>query len=257
MKRRNGISTLRRGWDFKGVEQRTAAAWKKHLNRIEIQGGTPDERRAFYSALYHASLAPRIASDADGTYNGFAGQGKLHKVAGGAYYADFSVWDTFRALHPLFTIIDPDRDQEMIQSLVLKGEQGDFLPSFPLWNSYTAEMVGDHTVSVMTDAYVKGLTHFDVAEAYRLVLKSATVTPPLEEYKLGRGRRALQSYLNMASSRWMTRCVTPITPTNRSPAHSSMLTTTFWWACWQSGWKDRRCGGHAEKVRVLAQRDRS
>jgi len=183
------------GWNFTGVEQKTEAAWKQRLNRIEIQGGTPDQRRTFYSALYHASLVPRIASDADGTYNGFAQQGKLHKVTSGAYYGDFSIWDTFRALHPLLTIIDPERDQEMVQSLVLKGEQGDFLPTFPLWNSYTAEMVGDHTVAVITDAYVKGLTHFDVAEAYRLVLKNATVTPPLEQYKLGRGRRSLQSYL--------------------------------------------------------------
>ena len=183
------------GWNFESVRQRTAAAWKQVLNRIEVQGGTSAERRTFYSALYHASLAPRIASDVDGTYNGFAKQGKLQKIAGGPYYADFSVWDTFRALHPLFTIIEPERDQRMIRSLLLKGKQGDFLPSFPLWNSYTAEMVGDHTVSVIADAYVKGLTDFDVAEAYRLVLKSARVTPPLEEYKLGRGRRALQSYL--------------------------------------------------------------
>ncbi|HUZ47419.1 MAG TPA: GH92 family glycosyl hydrolase [Terriglobia bacterium] len=183
------------GWDFNGVEVKTEAAWKQRLKRIAIQGATPDERRTFYSALYHASLVPRIASDADGTYNGFAQQGKLHKVRGGAYYGDFSVWDTFRALHPLLAIIDPDRDQEMIRSLLLKGEQGGDLPSFPLWNSYTAEMVGDHTVALIADAYVKGLTHFDVAEAYRLVLKNATVTPPLAEYKLGRGRRALPSYL--------------------------------------------------------------
>ncbi len=183
------------GWDFKGVEQKTAAAWKKRLNRIQIQGATRAQRRTFYTALYHASLAPRVASDADGTYNGFAQQGKLHKIENGAYYGDFSVWDTFRALHPLLTIIDPVRDQQMMQSLVLKGEQGGFLPSFPLWNNYTAEMVGDHTVALLVDAYVKGLRHFDVAEAYKLVVKNATVTPPLAEYKLGRGRRALQSYL--------------------------------------------------------------
>lgn len=183
------------GWDFNAVQQKTEAAWKEVLNRIEITGATPDQRRTFYSAFYHASLAPRIASDADGTYNGFAQEGKLHKLSGGSYYDDFSMWDTFRALHPLLTIIDPERDQEMVQSLVLKGEEGDYLPTFPLWNNYTAEMVGDHTVAVIADAYVKGLTHFDVANAYDLIWKNATLTPPPEEYKLGRGRRALQSYL--------------------------------------------------------------
>jgi predicted alpha-1,2-mannosidase len=183
------------GWDFNALQQKTEAAWRDRLGRIEIEGATPEERRSFYSALYHASLTPRVASDADGTYNGFAQEGKLHTISKGAYYDDFSMWDTFRALHPLLTIIDPDRDQEMVQSLVLKGEQGRFLPIFPLWNSYTAGMVGDHTVAVIADAYFKGLTHFDVARAYSLVLKNATVAPPEAEYNLGRGRRALPSYL--------------------------------------------------------------
>ncbi len=182
-------------WDFDALQQKTEAVWKARLNRIEIAGGTPEQRRIFYTTLYRASLAPRITSDADGAYNGFALEGKLHKVASGDYYDDFSMWDTFRALHPLLTIIDPDRDQDMVQSVVLKGEQGGYLPSFPLWNNYTAEMVGDHTVSLIVNAYMKGLTHFDVARAYDLIWKSATQTPPPEEYNLGRGRRALQSYL--------------------------------------------------------------
>ena len=82
----------------------------------------------------------------------------------------------------------------MVQSLVLKGEQGGFLPIFPAWNNYTSEMIGDHAGAVIADAYTKGLTHFDVASGYGLMLKNATVIPPPEEYKLGRGRRALVSY---------------------------------------------------------------
>lgn len=183
------------GWDFAGVEQKTEAAWQKRLNQIEIEGADPEQRRVFYTSLYHALLVPRIASDADGTYNGFAGEGKLHKIANGAYYDDFSMWDTFRALHPLLTILDPDREQEMVQSLVLKGEQGGFLPIFPLFNSYTSAMVGDHSIAVIADSYAKGLTHFDVAGAYKLMLQNATVSPPLEPYQLGEGRRALASYL--------------------------------------------------------------
>jgi len=183
------------GWDFNAVRQKTEAAWKERLNRIEIEGGSPDQRRIFYSAFYHTSLAPRIASDADGTYNGFSQSG-LKKISNGSYYDDFSVWDTFRALHPLLTIIDSAREQEMVQSLVLKGEQGGFLPIFPMWNNYTSAMIGDHAVAIIADAYAKGLTHFDVARAYNLILQNATITPPHNQYVMGEGRRALQSYLH-------------------------------------------------------------
>jgi predicted alpha-1,2-mannosidase len=184
------------GWSLEAVRQATQKSWQERLHRIEIEGGTPDQRVEFYTALFHASLAPRIVSDADGTYNGFAQEGKLHHAqAGTDFYDDFSLWDTFRALHPLLTIIDPDRDQQMIQSLIDKGEQGGYLPIFPSWNNYTSEMIGDHAVPVIVDAYVKGLRHFDVDAAYRLIHQSATITPPLAQYKDGKGRRALGSYL--------------------------------------------------------------
>lgn len=178
---------------FDDVLAKTQHTWEEMLHRIEVQGGAQEQRRTFYTALYHSLLLPRIASDADGSYNGFAQSGPQH-MAHGNYYDDYSMWDTFRALHPLLTIIDPAREQEMVQSLVLKGEQGTFLPIFPAWNNYTSEMIGDHAVAVIADAYVKGLRGFDVASAYRLILKNATVTPPEKQYKDGLGRRALQSY---------------------------------------------------------------
>jgi predicted alpha-1,2-mannosidase len=185
------------GWNFEGVRQSTEKAWQTLLGRIEVEGGTRGQRSIFYTALYHASLAPRIVSDADGTYNGFAQEGKLHNPgSASAYYDDFSLWDTFRALHPLLTILDPSREEQMIQSLINKGEQGGFLPIFPSWNSYTSEMIGDHAVSVIVDAYTKGLHNFDVDAAYRLVLRNATTTPPEPDYRNGRGRRALKSYLH-------------------------------------------------------------
>jgi len=183
------------GWNFDQTRLVAERSWRSLLQRIEIQGGTSNEQKTFYTALYHSSLAPRVVSDADGTYNGFAQEGKLHHAANGtAYYDDFSLWDTFRALHPLLTILDPQREEQMVQSLVDKGEQGGFLPIFPSWNSYTSEMIGDHAVAVIYDAYAKGLRHFDVASAYRLVRQNATVTPPRPEYVEGKGRRALDSY---------------------------------------------------------------
>lgn len=184
------------GWDFDEVHRAAEAAWRHLLGRIEIEGGTPEQQRIFYTALFHASLAPRVVSDADGTYNGFAQGNRLHHAAAGSdYYDDFSLWDTFRALHPLLTILDPDRDQQMVQSLVDKGEQGGFLPIFPTWNSYTSEMIGDHAAAVIVDAYNKGLRNFDIASAWRLIRQNAFVTPPRDQYVEGKGRRALGSYL--------------------------------------------------------------
>ncbi|MEO6818064.1 MAG: GH92 family glycosyl hydrolase [Edaphobacter sp.] len=183
------------GWDFDGIRSRTERTWRRLLRRIEIEGGTSAQQTIFYTALFHASLAPRVVSDADGTYNGFAQQKRLHHAASGtAYYDDFSLWDTFRALHPLLTILEPDRDQQMIQSLIAKGEQGGFLPIFPTWNSYTSEMIGDHAAAVIYDAYAKGLRHFDIDSAYRLIRQNALITPPRDQYIEGKGRRALDSY---------------------------------------------------------------
>ena len=182
-------------WNFDAVRNRTETTWRQYLNRIEVEGGTAAQRTIFYTALFHASLAPRIVSDADGTYNGFAGEGRLHHARPGSdYYDDFSLWDTFRAFHPLLTILDPRRDGQMVQSLIDKGKQGGFLPIFPTWNSYTSEMIGDHAVAVIYDAYVKGIRNFDVPEAYRLVRQNTFITPPREQYIEGKGRRALTSY---------------------------------------------------------------
>ncbi|HVJ06944.1 MAG TPA: GH92 family glycosyl hydrolase [Acidisarcina sp.] len=190
------LDTENAGWSFDKVEQSAEAAWRTLLGRIEVQGGTGDQRSTFYTALFHASLVPRVVSDADGTYNGFANEGKLHNAGPGrVYYDDFSLWDTFRAFHPLLTILDPSRDEQMVQSLLAKGEQGGFMPIFPTWNHYTSEMIGDHATAVIVDAYSKGLHDFDVEAAYRLVRQNAMVTPPDAEYKEGKGRRALPSYL--------------------------------------------------------------
>jgi len=187
-------------WDFDALHTKTRRIWDKALAEISIEGGTPAQRRTFYTALYHSLLLPRIASDAAGTYPRFAGNGRIEKMqpSGGSpaipYYDDFSMWDIYRAQLPLLTLLEPTRYQQMMQSLVLKGEQGGYLPIFPAWGSYTSEMIGDHTGVAFTDAYMKGLRNFDVASAWRLARQNAFDTPPFEQYKDGLGRRALKSY---------------------------------------------------------------
>lgn len=177
------------------VEAKAHAAWDRELGRITISGPESD-RRVFYTSMYHGMQLPRIVSDVSGTRAKFA-DGK--PVQGtGDYYDDYSAWDTFRALHPLFTIIDPERDAAMVRSLILKGEEGGFLPIFPAWSSYTSEMIGDHTTAIIGDAYLKGIHGFDINRAYTLMRRNAFDQPAtIQEYKDGRGRRALDDYLKL------------------------------------------------------------
>jgi predicted alpha-1,2-mannosidase len=183
------------GWDFDKVASRVKEAWNRELGRIQIPENA-SQSSIFYTALYHSMLLPRVFSDASGTYPGFAAEGHTETAKGFTYYEDYSLWDTFRAVHPLFTLLDPSRELDMVKSLIAKGEQGGFLPIYPAWNSYTSEMVGDHAIAVIGDAYVKGIRGFDAEEAYRLMKRNATELPPTHDLYLdGRGRRGLDSYL--------------------------------------------------------------
>ena len=153
----------------------------------------------FYGALYRTSFLPREMSDVSGDYPKFA-DGLTMEPSSAAeprtYYGDFSMWDTYRAVHPLYNIIAPQQSADMMQSLVTMYEQGGWLPIFPCWNSYTAAMIGDHCSVVLADAYVKGIRNFDYEKAYEGMRKNAFETPAtFEDYKNGMGRRALPSYL--------------------------------------------------------------
>jgi predicted alpha-1,2-mannosidase len=142
-----------------------------------------------------------LFSDVDGTYPKFSGRYELKKMASRhdvspAYYDDFSMWDIYRAQLPLMVILKPTLVNEFVQSLILKGEQGGWLPIFPCWNSYTAAMIGDHVTAFIASAYNKGIRNYDVNAAYSLMRKNAFETPAdFNEYKNGMGRRALTSYI--------------------------------------------------------------
>jgi predicted alpha-1,2-mannosidase len=191
---RHNLETEIPAWDFAGLRAKTTRRWTSTLDEIALTGGTPAQRRTFYTSLYHAMMLPRIVSDADGSYPRFADGKHIEKISGSPYYDDFSLWDIYRAQLPLLTLLDPAVIPGMMQSLILKGEQGSYLPIFPAWSSYTSEMIGDHTGVAITDAYMKGLRNFDVASAWKLIRQNAFDTPPFEQYKDGLGRRALGSY---------------------------------------------------------------
>ena len=178
---------------FEEMEQRCIDRWTERLHTIDVEDEDSARIRQFYGALYRASFLPREMSDADGKYVRFSSHSTL---APARRYGDFSMWDTYRALHPLLTIIAPQQSAEMMQSLVGMYEEGGWLPIFPCWNSYTAAMIGDHCSSVLADAWVKGIRGFDGEKAYAAMRKNAMEWPENhDDYKNGMGRRALQSYV--------------------------------------------------------------
>ncbi len=183
-------------WDFDRTRTELSEIWNKQLGKIKVSSDDVVSLRKFYGALYRSSFLPRTFNDVDGKYPVFS---KCDTVAtldkGVTYYDDYSVWDTYRALHPLLNIISPSKAGQMMNSLVLKYEQGDWLPIFPCWNSYTSAMIGDHCISLLCDAYIKGIEGFDIKKAYEAMRHNAFEFPSRDEYIDGRGRRALESYL--------------------------------------------------------------
>ena len=181
------------GWNFDGVRKSAQRAWDDALGRIDVTGGTRDQRTIFTTALYHSMLLPRLFSDVDGSCPAFDTGKIVHTKR--PRYMDFSMWDTFRAVHPLLALVQPERVDDMAQSLVDMGTEGGWLPIFPMWNNYTAEMIGDHVTATLADSYFKGFRGFDVPEAYRLMRQNAYDMPDQDTYLLGKGRRGLTSYL--------------------------------------------------------------
>ena len=181
--------------DFTTVQTTAKRAWGKALQQVEITSTDEKAKRIFYTALYHAFIHPRLFSDVDGSYPKYAKQYQNGKLINGAYYDDFSMWDIYRAQLPLMEILQPSLVNNFVQSLILKGEQGGWLPIFPCWNNYTAAMVGDHATAFIASAYAKGIRNYDVQKAYSLMRKNAFEVANAADYKNGMGRRALPSYL--------------------------------------------------------------
>lgn len=177
-------------WDFERSKTTTRLLWEKALGKILVEG-TNEDKIKFYTALYHSLLLPRFFNDVDGSFPGFANSGPQQSTDF-TYYEDYSMWDTYRALHPLLLLIQPERIDDMIKSLLVKAELGGWLPIFPAWNSYTTEMIGDHVISMITDAYVKGYRNFDTEKAFDYMKKNATTYPDsFDDYLDGKGRRAV------------------------------------------------------------------
>ncbi|GEO05350.1 hypothetical protein AAE02nite_30140 [Adhaeribacter aerolatus] len=182
-------------WDLNKVKDAATAAWNKALGSVQVRDNNTEKKTIFYTALYHTMLLPRVYSDVSGTYPAFAQQYKTERTNDFEFHGDFSLWDTYRAVHPLYVLLQPERARAMVSTLISMSESGGWLPNFPCWNSYTSAMIADHGASVIADAYIKGIRGFDAEKAYRYMRKNALEPAGPEDYADGRGRRALPSYI--------------------------------------------------------------
>jgi predicted alpha-1,2-mannosidase len=160
-------------WDFPKVRSDAAAAWKMQLAKIEIETANRNEKTLFYTSLYHTMLGPQLFDDVDGQYRGMDGKNH-HLEAGQRNYTTFSCWDTFRAEHPLLTLIHADRVPDMVNSLIRMAEQSPAgMPVWPLQGTETGTMTGYHSASIMAEACVKNIPGIDWERAYAVMHKRA------------------------------------------------------------------------------------
>ena len=165
------------GWDFDVVRRAADAAWEQELSKIRVEGGAPADRVKFYSALYHAMLTPNVYMDVDGQYRGR--DFTVHKAEGFTYYTVFSLWDTFRSLHPLLAVVDRARTRDFVLTFLRQYEEGGRLPVWELAANETDTMIGYHAVPVIADAIAKNVDGFDRELAFKAMTHSA------EEDRLG------------------------------------------------------------------------
>jgi predicted alpha-1,2-mannosidase len=170
------------GWDFDAVRKKTEQQWNNELGRIEVKDTSETKKRIFYTALYHCFIAPNLYCDVNGDYRGR--DNKIHRDTIHPQYTVFSLWDTHRALHPLFTLIQPERNQDFINTFLKQYKEGGRLPVWELSANETDCMIGHHSIPVIVDSWMKGQTGFDTALAYE-AMKSSVMEDVrgMKEYK--------------------------------------------------------------------------
>lgn len=159
-------------WDFKKTRQKAKTIWENQLGKIEVKGGSLEQRQIFYTALYHSFVAPNMSSDIDSRYRGH--DNKIHQSQEFKMHTVFSLWDTFRALHPLFTIVQRERTEDLINSMLEMYSHDSLLPVWELAACETNCMIGYNAVPVITDAFAKGITNFNQKTALEAMKASAT-----------------------------------------------------------------------------------
>ncbi len=158
-------------FNFEKVKSNAVYAWNNELNKIDIESTDEESKQKFYTALYHCMVSPNMYMDVDGSYRGRDFQ--VHQTPSFNYYTVFSLWDTYRALHPLLTLIDKERSSDFINTFITQFEQGGRLPVWELSSCETNCMIGYHAVPVIAEAFMKDVKNFDQEKAFMAMKNSA------------------------------------------------------------------------------------
>ena len=169
-------------WDFDRYVAAADADWEKQLGKIEVKG-TEVQKEIFYTALYHTMIQPNTMSDVNGEY--MAADYTTRKVANNeTHYTTFSLWDTFRASHPLYTLLEPERVTDFVKSMIRQYEYYGYLPIWQLWGQDNYCMIGNHSIPVITDAILKGIPGIDMEKAYEAVYNSSVTSHPNSPFEV-------------------------------------------------------------------------
>ena len=171
---RENLDAEQSGFEFDAVRARAAARWEQDLSKIKVYGGTQEQKTVFYTGLYHALIHPNILNDVNGEYPLMENEGVGKVPAGQNRYTVFSLWDTYRNLHQLMTLLYPERQLDMVRSMIGIYEEWGWMPKWELYGRETFTMEGDPAIPVIADTWFKGLKDFDIETAYQAFIKSAT-----------------------------------------------------------------------------------
>ncbi len=193
---------------FDQVLTKAKEEWEDKLSRIRVEGGTDKQRTIFYTALYHSLQMPTVFNDVNGEYLGF--DGGVHQASGFTYFTDMSLWDTFRTTHPLFTLISPGDQRDIVVSLIEMAKQGGYLPRWPCGNGYSNSMFGTPADMVIAETYLKGIRDFDVETAYQAMRKNGPrPDEQISVFRPGRDRRLPEVPILSLRSHERIRCQDP------------------------------------------------
>ena len=208
---RENLEAEQKGFDFDAVRAQASARWERDLSKIRVSGGTEDQKTVFYTGLYHALIHPNILNDVNGEYPLMENDGVGTVPEGQNRYTVFSLWDTYRNVHQLMTLLYPDRQLDMVRSMISIYKEWGWMPKWELYGRETFTMEGDPAIPVIADTWFKGLKDFDIETAYQAFIKSAT-TPGAQN----RMRPDVDPYTFQGTTRFRTPLNT-ISPTTRFP----------------------------------------
>jgi predicted alpha-1,2-mannosidase len=174
------IKKENQNWNFNKIKNETYQKWNKLLSRVQVNGSY-DQKVNFYTSFYHLCIQPNNIADIDGHYRGANDSVYLSPTQ--EYYSTLSLWDTFRAAHPLYTILTPERVSGFINTMLAHYKISGYLPIWTLWGKENHCMIGNHAIPVIVDAYLKGFAGFDVNEAFKAIYESATINHPYSDWK--------------------------------------------------------------------------